>query len=465
VPRLAYLFPAFPVLHQTFTLGEVVGLKRKGYDLRLISLKRSTARLQQPEGLELIAETLYCPRLLSVSMLASFWRALRQRPGDVMRLFTRVVSAWRRRDVEPDDDADAAAGTTLSRGEKLLAVYHHSRYLYLAKSLVLVPYAIWIAERLQAEGIDHVHAHWATYPTTAAMLIKQWCGITYSFTAHAYDIYMISRMLPAKLEAATFAVTCADTNRRYLASLAPEAARDRLHVNYHGTDLGRFTPVESARGERYRVMSCGWLKEYKGFHILLDALAMLVQRGVDVTLDLAGDGPQRPYLEAKCKDLGLVERVRFHGFLGHRDLLELYRNSDVFALPSVVMGRYGRQDVIPNVLAEAMAVGIPVVGSNIGGVPELIDDGENGLRVPERDAHALADALERLWRHPDEARRLARAGREKVERIWDRDRNLDELAALIDGYLEGRGRADEIDGGADGQGTAGATRAAGPARG
>ncbi len=432
--RLAYLFPAFPVLHQTFTLGEVIGLKRKGYGLRLVSLKRSNDALQQSEARPLVEETLYCPRLLSLTMLGALWRGLLRRPRALASLFVAVVRAWRKRPVEVSGAAGAPSPTTLSRGERLLAIYHHDPYVYLAKSLVLVPYAIYLSERLVAEGITHVHAHWATYPTTVAYLVKRWAGIPFSFTAHAYDIYMISRMLPTKLEEATFVVTCADVNRRYLASLCGEVARGRLHVNYHGADLRRFSPVQSQRTSRFRIVSCGWLKEYKGFHILVEALALLVRRGIDATLDLAGDGPQRNYLEAQSRSLGVSDRVTFHGYVGHDRLLDIYRNSDAFALPSVVMGRYGRQDVIPNVLAEAMAVGVPVVGSAIGGVSELVDDEENGLLVKERDPIALADALERLWREPGTAERLGRAGRRKVERIWDRAANLEQLAALLDRY-------------------------------
>jgi glycosyltransferase involved in cell wall biosynthesis len=438
VRKLAYLFPAFPVLHQTFTLGEVLGLKRKGYDLQLFSLKRSDVNLQQEDARPLIDETAYCPALFSKPMLSCFWNGLKKRPGDVAKMFGSVFSAWRMRGNSPRQAASTDAPTTLSFQEKLLGIYHHNAYVYLMKSLALVPYAIYLSEILQKRQIAHVHAHWATYPATTAYLIRQWAGIPYSFTAHAYDIYMISRMLPAKLAAAEFVVTCADTNRRYLCALCDDASiHDKIHVNYHGTDLSRFSPVAHDRTTTFRVMSCGWLKEYKGFHYLLDALAVLVKRGIDVSLDLAGDGPQRAYLENQASELGIAERVNFHGYLGHDRLVDLYRTADVFALPSIVMGNYGRQDVIPNVLAEAMAVGVPVIGSSIGGVPELIDDGENGLLVEERDAIGLADALEKLWKDPDVARRLAKAGRAKVERIWDRDTNLGELATLIDAYVVG----------------------------
>lgn len=436
---LAYLFPAFPVLHQTFTLGEVLGLQRRGYELRLISLKRSSAALQQDAARPLIDETLYAPRLVSLQMAGALWRGLITRPADTARLFGCVVSAWRRRPCEGVEvgavgRGDASA-STLSTSEKLLAIYHHNAWVYLAKSLMLVPYAMWLSERLREQGIDHVHAHWATYPTTVAYLVRRWAGIPYSFTAHAYDIYMISRMLPAKLEGASFVVTCAETNRRYLASLCDPAAGARVHLNYHGTDLARFTPVERARGQRYRIMSCGWLKEYKGFHILVEALAELVRRGVDAQVDIAGDGPQRDYLEKIAARLRVADRLELHGYLGHDRLSQLYAAADVFALPSIVMGRYGRQDVIPNVLAEAMATGLPVVGTAVGGVRELVEDGVDGRVVAQRDPRALADALEELWNEPQTAARLGAAGRVKVERIWDRETNLDELARIIDEHV------------------------------
>ena len=152
-------------------------------------------------------------------------------------------------------------------------------------------------------------------------------------------------------------------------------------------------------------------------------------------MELAGDGPQRRYLERQADKLGISDRVVIHGYVDHDRLIDLYRHADAVALPSVIMGRYGRQDVIPNVLAEAMAAGVPVVASNVAGIPELIEDGTSGLLVPERDATALADALERLWRDPGEAMRLARAARSRVEEIWDRDKNLDELARIIDAHV------------------------------
>jgi len=438
--RLAYLFPTFPVLHQTFTLGEVLGLEEAGYDLVLVSLKRTGAGLQQPGARCVVERTIYCPPLFSRPMVAACARALRIRPRDLFRLFADVVRAWRVRVPErtaPGGDDD----TTMGWKEKLRGVYHCNRWVYLAKSLIMVPFAIFIADVFERERIGHVHAHWATYPATVAWLIRRWSGIAYSFTAHAYDIHMVQQMLPSKIEDAEFVVTCAEVNRRFLRALCPTPAADRIHVNYHGTDLDRFVPRRHANADRagFRVVGCGSLEEYKGFHYLLDAIALMADGGVDVSCELAGDGPQRSFLQARAKRLGIERRVSFRGFVDQAALAEIYSRADAFAMPSVCLGRYGKQDVIPNVLAEAMACGVPVVGSDIAGIPELIEDGRSGLLVPERDAHSLAAALKCLNEDTELARRLSKEGLAKVRSIWDRRNNVRELARLIDVFVDAPG--------------------------
>ncbi len=119
--RLAYLFPAFPVLHQTFTLFEVVGLKRRGYEICLFSLRSAGGGPQQKEAEPLVAETEYCPNLLSRAMLGRFFHAVRQRPGDVTRLFAAVISAWRERHPGASDHSEAPAATTLSSHQRKCA--------------------------------------------------------------------------------------------------------------------------------------------------------------------------------------------------------------------------------------------------------------------------------------------------------------------------------------------------------
>ncbi len=437
--KIAYLFPLFPVINQTFTLAEVVWLNRHGYDLRIYSLKSGVSGKQQPEADELAGVTRYCPRPLSGELWGAFTRAALRRPAAVLRLVSLVVRAWAdpvpRRDTE---GRDRPATYTFKEWAELL--FAANPLTYLAKSLLMVPYAIWLSDALRREGFSHLHCQWATYPATVGLLVSEWSGIPFSISAHAYDIYMVSRMLPAKLSRAAFVVTCADYNRRYLASLTDAEHASRIHLNYHGTDLARFSPDPRTRTGPLEIISVGWLKEYKGFHVLIEAVAELERRGIDTVLHIAGDGPQKPFLEDLAGRLGVAERVNFHGYVDQGRLAELYRQSDVFAIACIAIGGFGRQDVIPNVLAEAMAVEIPVVATRMAGIPELVEDGVDGLLVPQRDPVAIADALERLEREPETAARLAAAGRAKVERIWDRERNLRELAVLLDRYLPDVGK-------------------------
>ena len=432
--RVAYVFPLFPVLNQTFTLAEVAWLKERGYDIQIVSLLSRVADQQQPEALALAEQTHYCPRLLSLPLWSSVGRAFVRNPGGVLALVPTVVRAWRAK--LPERNAGAGAGPeTFGWRDWLDLLYRGNSFSYLLKSLTMIPYALYLAEYLRREGIEHVHCQWATYPATVGLLLKQWAGITYSIAAHAYDIYLMPRMLPAKLEEALFVVTCADYNRKFLSTLCSESAASRIYLNYHGTDLDRFVRSRRGKSERLRIVSVGWMKEYKGFHVVVEALARLIAKGVDAELHLAGDGPQRGYLEAQAQRLGVAERVIFHGFVDHKALRDIYDQADVLAMGSIEMNTLGRQDVIPNVLAEAMAMELPVVSTRMGGIPELIEDGEQGLLVPQRDPQAMADALERIAGEPETVARLVEAASRKVVRVWDRQANLRDLVAIFEQRL------------------------------
>lgn len=430
--RIAYLFPLFPVINQTFTLAEVVWLKEKGYDIRLYSLLSRVDRdLQQAEARSLIDQTHYCPGYGSRQLWAPFLRGLRSRPLGVLGLFATVWRAWRGK-VPLRRGGDAPGPETFGLEDWLDVLYRGNKWFYLLKSWMMVPHALYLAEVFQRDGIPHVHCHWATYPATVGMLIKQWCGLPFSVTAHAYDIHMMPWMLPAKLSASDFFVTCADYNRRYLASMCPDDVAARIVLNYHGTNLQRFQPGPRSPGDDFRVVSVGWFKEYKGFHFVVEAISRLVAQGVNARLHLAGDGPQKGYLVEQAARLGIADRVVFHGYLDHDRLLSLYRDCDVFAMGSIEMTNFGRQDVIPNVIAEAMAVGLPIVATRMGGISELVEEGVSGLMVPQRDAAALAEALGRVARDPELAARLRKSAHDRVADIWDRNRNLEALSRVFD---------------------------------
>jgi glycosyltransferase involved in cell wall biosynthesis len=431
---IAFLFPAFPVLHQTFVLWEVLALRERGLAIELFSIKKPSTRTQQPEGTALVREVHYLPGLFSLPVLGANLNVLRRSPRRYAAAFAGVVGAWWR---------DRAAGRAWQRrrisgdapdreqtlGEFLAGRFNRSPLLYLLKSLWLVPRAAYLGELLAARGIHHVHAHWASYSATVALVVHRLFGVPFSFTAHAYDIYLVPRLLAAKVEEAAFVVTCARVNRDFLASLAGAAAARRIVVNYHGVSLERFRPVARPAGARMPcVVTCGRLEPYKGHHVTLRAVARLPFPARCVVI---GEGPQRRRLERLAIELGIAERVELAGPVPQARLVELFAEADVFVLASLVLERSGKRDVIPNVLAEAMAMQIPVVASDISGIGELVTEGVSGRLVPPNDPAALSAVLVELLGDEAERRRLALGGRQKVVAEFDREKNIEALAALF----------------------------------
>ncbi len=442
--RVAFLFPAFPNLHQTFVLWEVLALRQRDIDIAIYSIKRPSTKTQQPEGAALQTEVSYLPSTLSPAVLSANLHWLLRAPGRYLGAYARVVqgwwadrdagAAWQREQVSAD-----APDRERTLGEQLRGWFNRSPVLYLLKSLWLVPLAAWLARDLEQRDIRHVHAHWASYAATVGLAAHWLSDVRFSFSAHAYDIYLVPRLLGVKVREAAFAVTCAKVNAEFLRAFGGAAAADHVVVNYHGVSLARFKPLPPAPRDGIPcVVTCGRLEPYKGHHILLRAVAQL---GRPVRVVLVGEGPQRQRLEQLARELGIAERVEFTGPVPQARLAEIYAAADVFALASVVLERSGKRDVIPNVLAEAMAMRIPVVATRISGIAELVSDGESGRLVAPNDVAALSRVIGELLDDAAQRQRLAEGGAATVAHMFDRDVNIEDLAALFRAGTAMRGAA------------------------
>jgi glycosyltransferase involved in cell wall biosynthesis len=160
------------------------------------------------------------------------------------------------------------------------------------------------------------------------------------------------------------------------------------------------------------------LSRQKGFDYLLRAVQALSQRGAPVEAELIGDGEERADLEALARDLGVAERVVFRGYLPFSQVKEAMSRATVLVHPSDGLG-----DGLPNVLREAMAVGTPVIASDVAGIPEALDGGRCGVLVPPKDVGALADAIDALLNDEERRRRFAGLGRRRTEELFDLGRN------------------------------------------
>ncbi len=181
------------------------------------------------------------------------------------------------------------------------------------------------------------------------------------------------------------------------------AAGKRSAVVGNGVEVGEFAGRGGFGHPRPYILSVGRFVHKKGFDLLVQAFARFARRNPGVDLLLAGGGEELETCRRLAVHLGLAERVRFLGSVDHRQVVDLIRGCRFFILPS-------RQEPFGIVVLEAMAAGKPVVAARVGGVPEIIEHGENGLLVNPESVGALLAGMEMLWHHPRLSGELARRG-------------------------------------------------------
>ena len=420
--RIAYVLKGFPRLSETFIANEIYLLERMGLRLRLYSVKREDAPESHPVVAAIRAPLTYLPAATSLS--------------------GTNLPAWLARNLP-----------RFLRAQLLLVMRHPRRYLGTLGSALAMSWRyrrgpltlrkVFIKEFLQAgqiaadvardASVTHLHGHFCHGVATITWFASRLSGLPFSFTAHAKDIYQAELnpgdLLERKLAAASFVATCTQANAEVLK--ARHSGAHVVHTIYHGLDVDYFSPRSDAGRGLPMILSVGRFVKKKGFEHLVDACYLLKQAGVRFGCLIVGEkGDAYDDIAARIERLDLADCVRLRGAVTQDKLREIYRDARVFALPCQVMAD-GDRDGIPNVLAEAMATGLPVISTPVSGIPELIDDGEHGLLVPPRDAAALAAALRRVLGDKALHARLASAGRARICARFDSRRTTLALRELF----------------------------------
>ena len=321
-------------------------------------------------------------------------------------------------------------GTAMRDAATVLASAARFGPVTLAKTGYVLPKA-W-AWAQHGRRFDHVLAYWGNYAGTCAYAYHRIVGrdVPFSIWLHAgTDLYRTPVFLRRKLLYADNVITCCEFNKEFIGRQFADvraAILPKTHVVHHGLDLAQF-PYRPDGRRTNKVIAVGRLSKYKGFDFLLRATRVLAGRGVDISVELVGDGDQRSALQRLAADLGIVDRVWFRGWLSFTDVRRAMSDATLLAHPSEGLG-----DGLPNVVREAMALGTPVVASRVAGIPDALRD-ECGTLVPPRDPEALADAMQRLLVDPGARRRFARNARRRVEERYDLWRNGTVLARLLKG--------------------------------
>ncbi|MFW5836704.1 MAG: glycosyltransferase [Desulfovibrionaceae bacterium] len=402
-PVLGLVLKGFPRISETFISGEILGLEREGVAVRIISLRHPREAFTHGAVQRITAPVDYLPTTLRGNLLRlakSNLKALGRRPGPWLR---GLAGALRR----------------MARTRRLATLRHFLQGGHI------------VGEILPASNIAHLHAHFAHSPTSVARFAAEIAGLPFSFTAHAKDIYTQKPgRVAEKLTQARMAITCTRYNQARLLSLAPNGAE--IHCVYHGIDLSLFrTPGEHAPAEPpYRLLTVARLTEKKGIDTVLRCVRILREAGLDVRHDVIGDGEDRAELEALRDELGLQDVCRFHGTMPHEKVLDFYQRAHVFALGCRI-AKNGDRDGIPNVVAEALAMKVPVAATDVSGVPELVEHETTGLLCEPDSPQALARNIRRLLLEQNLRRRVTTQGRDKVEEVFDNRRLIPEIAAIF----------------------------------
>ena len=396
--RVLYLVSLFPCWSETFIVREIHALMRQGVEVRIISLKPHSEPMVQPDAEILLDRVIYPPASLAGSLKAALPKVLGHPLQSVRELAPLVKSLWRK----PDE---------------------------LVKSVVSWWRTLTMIDAVRAFDPQHLHAHWATYPSSAARILAGRIGRPWSFTGHAHDIFVHDQDLAGKLNQADFSVTISGYNQKQLAARMMPQNRSRLAVIHCGV-LPADLPYTAAGREAAYIVGVGRLDPIKGFIHLVEACRLLKERGTAFTCDIIGDGPLRDTLQQAIDAAGLQAQVRLTGALPQQEVRTRINRATLFVLPSVLLAD-GNADGIPVALMEAMACGAAAISTRVSGIPELIHHEENGLLVSPGDAAELADAMARLLGDAPLRTRLAEAARRTIVQDFDADIEAGKLLALI----------------------------------
>jgi glycosyltransferase involved in cell wall biosynthesis len=232
------------------------------------------------------------------------------------------------------------------------------------------------------------------------------------------------------MRSASLVVTCTAHNLDYLRRLCPGLPPDRIQLVYHGVDMRGFTRGEAPDDRPPLIVAAGRFVAKKGFDRLVAACALLRDRGLAFQCTVAGDGPLRASLAEAIERARLENVVHLPGWLSQAALSSALGRATALVVPSRIADR-GDRDGIPNVVLEAMAAGLPIVATNVSGIPEAVIDRATGLLVPPDDPAALAAALQKVIEDRQAARELGDAGRRRALDLFDLDGSSKRLAALF----------------------------------
>jgi len=392
----------FPLISETFILREMVELEWSGWHLELYPLVLEHPPVVHDEAKPWIARAHFIS-LLSGEIFIENLRMFFQQPLNYISTMLKAI--WGNR----------------------------SSINFLLRAIFLFPKAVWMARHMPESGVVHIHAHYASHSSFVAWLINRLTGIPFSVTVHAHDIFKRKTMLATKLKEAQFIIAISDFNVRYLEDIVGSWVTDKMHVIHCGIIPELYSPREAEPGpsETFEVINIGSLQLYKGHRHLIEACKILRDKGIPIHCRIIGSGELHGKLKLMISTYGLDGIVELVGMKTQKEVAMMLPTAHCYVQPSIV-GKLGKMEGIPVSLMEALACSVPVIATDLSGIPELVRDCETGFLVAPNSAEALSEAMLKVFHEPEYAQNLACAGRSLVLQEFELTKNVKRLSSIFD---------------------------------
>jgi colanic acid/amylovoran biosynthesis glycosyltransferase len=390
--QFAYLFERFPSFGQTFCYREVAELLGQGIAPPIFSIRNPKDEPPQEWDQRIVERVHYLPE-----------------------------------EKELLDDVRRASKKQNLRSETVAALDEWGR----RTDFLRLYQAVYVGLRLQDMGIGHLHAHFTGMAARTAFWIHRFFPITFSFTAHANDIFAPRNFevgLDKLVDTARVIVTVSDYAKTFLQERFPERA-DRVHRIYNGLNLAEFGRADFSSTPSL-IVAVGRLIPKKGFADLIRACGLIAERGKSFRCEIIGEGPLENELRGQIERLNLQNHVALPGAKPQLEVRQRLAAANVLVLPSIIDAD-GGMDNLPTVIMEAMATGLPIVSTKVGGIPEMVVENETGFLLRPGDAGAVAAAIEKVIKDRVLAERLGRAGYERAQQLFSIEKNVRALCALL----------------------------------
>lgn len=407
--KLAYILKGYPRISETFISNEILLLERLGFRMQLFPMRHPRESFCHDSVKQITAPVDYLPTELLLEfprlLLPNIFLAVK-RP----KLFQQGLKL---------------ANVRYKRTGKLATFKHLLQAGFLTNNHLL-----------GNTEIAHLHGHFAHSPTSVTMFASLLSGKPFSFTAHAKDIYTSNPdQLREKIQLARFVVTCTEYNKRYLEDIA-QGLETPIHCIYHGIDLALFSPQtdHSQCTTPYKLLTVARMTAKKGLPTLYSALHMLKKQNFQFTHTLIGDGDDRKKILQLIEDLELTDCCHWLGTRTHTEVLKQFEQSSLFVLACEVAAN-GDRDGIPNVLVEALAMGVPALSTTVSAVPEILLHNISGITVTPGDAGIMAKAIKKILTDRKLRETIIQGGRKHTSNNFDNRTLVAQLGDIFAPHL------------------------------